>query len=352
MKYISKEFEFYREHENKKKLKLIFLFSSFIFLFFLFGLSSFMGEIAISPLKVFGGSLTENEKYVFFNIRVVRIISAIFAGASLSLCGAVAQNILKNPMASPFTLGISQGAAFGASFAIIFLGGGTMSSYGEAVSISSYPVTVVFAFIGALSAGFFVFLMAYFKDAAPNTIVLTGVALGSLFQAITMFMQYFTSETKAAATLFWTFGDISKGDYRFVYIILFFFIPIFLFFFFSAAKLNAILWGKDIAKTLGVKVKQFNLISILLISVLTAATTAFLGVIGFIGLISPHLAKIIVGSDNKYFLPMSAILGSIVLLLSDMVSRFILAPAVIPVGIITSFWGIPLLIFLILKGQK
>ncbi len=351
MEYFLNEKEFYSQYEKKKKFSLLIILSAAVFAFACLLLSCSTGDFKISLWSAFSGGLSGSEKYVFFNIRLLRALTALSAGAGLAVCGAVMQNVLKNPMASPFTLGISQGAAFGASFAIIFLNAGITSSYGDGVVISSFPLTVVFAFLGAILSGAFVFWVAYLKSGEPHTVILSGIACGAFFQAMTMFIQYFASDVKAAATLFWTFGDISKSTYVSLSIISSFLIAVSFFFIFSALKLNALLWGKEIAGNMGVNVRRFTLISVLAVSALSAVITAFLGVIGFVGLIAPHLAKFAVGHDNRYFLPLSALAGGIVLTLSDIISRVLLAPSVIPVGIITSFWGIAVLIYLLLKRQ-
>lgn len=339
--------------ENKKnafKLQLIAIFGA-ITLFSVF-LSCYGGEFKIPIWNIFGGTLTENEKYIFVNIRLLRALTAIVAGGGLALCGAIMQNVLKNPMASPFTLGISQAAAFGASFAIIFLNPESGSIYAGYFGGKYFSLTIISAFISSLISSAFVFLVAYIKNGEPQTVILSGIACGAFFQSMTMFIQYFTDEIKAAATLFWTFGDISKASYTSLFVITLFFVPISLYFLFSALKLNALLWGKEIALSLGVKAKKMAIVSIFLVSSLSAAITAILGVIGFVGLIAPHLAKITVGHDNRYFIPLSIVFGALILNLSDILSRVILAPATIPVGIITSMWGVIVLLYLLLKKEK
>lgn len=352
MESILSDSDFYSSHETRKRKRLFFIGIAAFLVIAAAVLSCFIGDFNISPFSLLSGNLGERERYVFFNIRLIRVLTAVISGAGLALCGAVIQNLLKNPMASPFTLGISQGAAFGASFAIIFLGAGITSSYGDGVIISSFPVTVFAAFLGALSCSAFVFSVAYFRGGDANTVILSGIACGAFFQAMTMFIQYFTSEVKAAATLFWTFGDVSKAGWDSLLLMSVFFVFIFSFFMLSAIKLNALLWGRETAKTLGVRVKSFTLAALLAVSALSAVITSFLGVIAFVGLIAPHLSRLAVGHDNRYFLPLSALTGALVLLISDILSRILLPPSVIPVGIITSFWGITVLLFLLLKREK
>ncbi|MEF3280725.1 MAG: iron ABC transporter permease [Elusimicrobiota bacterium] len=335
--------------KNAFKFLLIAIFGG-IALISIF-LSCYNGTFKIPIWHLLSGNLSENEKYIFVNIRLLRALTAIVAGGGLALCGAIMQNVLKNPMASPFTLGISQAAAFGASFSIIFLNPESSSIYTGYLGAKYFSLTIISAFISALICSAFVFFVAYIKNGEPQTVILSGIACGAFFQSMTMFIQYFTDEIKAAATLFWTFGDISKASYSSLFAITFLFIPITAYFLFSALKLNALLWGREIAFSLGVKAKKMAVISIFLVSALSAAITSILGVIGFVGLIAPHLAKITVGHDNRYFIPLSIIFGSLVLNFSDILSRIILAPAIVPVGIITSMWGVIVLIYLLIKKE-
>ena len=326
--------------------------SAFGFLLFLsFLLSIRSGSFDISLIDVLTGNVSGAEWYIFWDIRVLRSLMAMAAGAGLGMAGVIIQGILKNPMASPFTLGISQGAAFGASFAIIFLGAGSAAASGGGILTDSPYLTVAGAFLGALLAMSFIFCVTFFKSRRSETVILSGLAAGAFFQAMTMLFQYFAPEAKIAAALFWTFGDVSKGSYPVFCAIAAATLFSLAYFTTKSWDFNALLWGQDIGKTLGVDIKRLNLISIALVAVLTAVITAFLGIIGFIGLIAPHIARIFTGHDNRFLIPMSAVMGALVLNGSDMISRALVPPAVIPVGIITSFWGIIVFIYLILRRE-
>lgn len=337
-------FKEYHKTEIKKILYSLILFFS-VFLISFFSLNT--GDIKINIYDIFKGNLNENANYIFYNIRLLRVLSAFFAGGALGVSGAILQIILRNPMASPYTLGISQGAAFGASAVIIFGGAGVMTSYGEGVILKGYSV-VFGAFAGSLISLLIVFLIGYFKRFSRTTLILSGIAVGSLFQSATMFIQYFADEIKASATLFWTFGDVSKGTYFMVWLLLFLTSLVVVYFSFKGWHLNAMSFGRDFAKTLGVKVSLITSMAVSLVSVTVSVTVSFLGIIGFVGLIAPHISRFISLNDNRFNIINSFLVGSLILILSDILSRRIFYPSVIPVGIITSFFGVIVLIYLII----
>lgn len=312
------------------------------------------GSMDISPTEVFRAILNNTESsYIIWNIRITRTVGAILAGASLAVAGAVMQNVLKNPLASPFTLGVSHGAAFGAAFAIIVLGAGQTHSFGtEAVTVfKSYPV-VISAFIGALLTVVLILFLSFLKNITPEAIILAGVALSSLFGSATMFLQYFASDFQVAATVFWTFGDIGKAGWMEIKLMSFAFIPCFIYFFIQRWNFNALLWGDETAKSLGVNIKFLRVSGMFLSAFVVSVCTAFLGIIGFVGLISPHIVRLLTGNDHRFLIPYSALFGALLLLASDLLARTILAPAVLPVGIITSFAGAPMFFYLLIKRRR
>jgi iron complex transport system permease protein len=345
-------YNFFEIHNKRLKIKRIYLFLSFVLLIILAVFSLNLGEFSISIFKVLSGKESPENSYIFYNIRLLRVFTDIVCGAGLSIGGAVLQNILRNPMASPFTLGISQAATFGASFAIIYLSAGITTSVGEGVIVSSFLKIGFFAFAFSLISMFFLISLSYIKKFSKHTIILTGISLGAFFQALTMILQYFADEIKVAQTLFWTFGDVSKGNY-FVMSLVFVLICFSIYFFVSKSfHFNAILFGDEFSRVSGVDLKKLSVISIIIVSLIVSLITSCVGIIGFIGLIAPHITRFIVKNDNKYFIPLSAINGSIVLLLSDIISRTIIYPSVLPVGIITSFFGVIVLIYLIIRKGK
>lgn len=338
----------FNTYENRKKIKFFYL-GIFLFLLLLgFVFSINIGDFDFLFYKFLTNKYNETEKYVFYNIRLLRAISSVIIGAGLGLSGAVLQIVLRNPMASPYTLGISQGAAFGASFTIIFLGGGFLSSLGEGVIIKGYSV-IIGAFIGSFVAILLIFFISLLKSFSRNTIILAGISVGAVFSSLTMFIQYFADDIKAAATFFWTFGDISKSKWIMIYLLAPILIVSVFYFVLKGWHLNLFAFGDDFLKNSGINYKKIVIFSFVFVSVTVSLITSFVGIIGFIGLLSPHMARFFSGGDKRFFIIYSFFLGGIILLISDILSRKLFYPSVIPVGIITSFFGVIVLLYIIFK---
>ena len=334
------------------KIALGFLF--LILLIAVSFLSVSVGSMKI-PLNDVLTALFGNTEYsyVIWKIRLTRTVGAILTGASLGVAGAVMQTVLKNPLASPFTLGVSHGAAFGAAFAIIVLGAGQTHSFGtEAVTVFKiYPVAIS-AFIGALLTVVIILFLSFLKSITPEAIILAGVALSSLFGSATMFLQYFATDFQVAATVFWTFGDVGKAGWMENKIMFISFLIGFIYFYLQRWNFNALLWGDETATSLGVNVKFLRVSGMFLSAFVVSTCTAFVGIIGFVGLISPHIVRLMIGNDHRFLIPYSAMLGALLLTISDLIARTIISPAVLPVGIITSFIGAPMFFYLLIRRRK
>jgi iron complex transport system permease protein len=304
-----------------------------------------VGEI----LAALAGRADGVTAHVIGNIRLPRVAAAIAAGASLGVSGAVMQNVIRNPLASPFTLGVSQGAAFGAAFAIVVIGAG--SAAGVLATASTWLVALS-AFAGALVTVTAILLLSSLRRLTTASLILAGVAMGALFGAATMLLQYFSTDAQVAATVFWTFGDLGRAGWGDVLLMTAFLVPGILYFVWNSWGYNALEWGDETAKGLGVPAEKLRLTSLVTAALVTAVSVACLGIIGFVGLVAPHVMRFFVGDDHRFLLPCSALCGSALLLISDIVSRVILAPVVIPVGIVTTFAGAPLLLYLLMKGRK
>ena len=287
---------------------------------------------------------------MIWNIRMVRIFGALIAGAGLAVAGVVMQCILRNPLASPFTLGISSASAFGASFAIIFLGAG--SSLTNVVSINNPYITTVCAFAFSILATGLILLLTKITRVSPETMILAGVAISVMFSAGLSFMQYIATDSQLGNIVAWTFGDLGKATWSWNTIILVVFLPVVLYFFYKRWDYNALDAGEETAKGLGVNTSRERIVGMLLTSVLSAVIVSFFGIIAFIGLLGPHIARMIIGSDHRYLLPLSVIIGALILLIADGVGQVILYPSVIPVGIITSMLGGPLFIYLLVRRYR
>lgn len=288
---------------------------------------------------------------IVWNIRLPQALAAIVAGAGLAAAGAVMQSVLRNPLGSPFTLGISHAAAFGAALSVMVLDTGAMHSTGaDAIVISNPYATTVIAFAMSLIATAVIIGISRMRGATPEVMVLTGVALGSLFTAGTMFLQYFADDVQLAAIVFWSFGDTARASWTELGIITIASTVCIGFFALNRWNYNAIDAGDETAKGLGVRVERVRLLAMLAASLATSVIVAFLGVIGFVGLVCPHMVRRLIGDDHRFLLPASVVCGGLLLLLSDTVARLMLAPHVLPVSVLTSFLGAPAFLYLIIRG--
>ena len=288
---------------------------------------------------------------VVWYIRLPRIVAAVVSGCGLGLTGMVMQSLLKNPLASPFTLGISQGAAFGAAFAIVILGLGGLGPSAPAQSAGASMVTVTLsAFIGAMAATAVILMLARFRKMSPESVILAGVALSSLFTSGTILIQFFASEVEIATVVFWTFGDVARSSWPEIALLSMVTLGVLLFFLWNRWNLNALAAGEDEARSLGVNVDRLRLIGMFLAALVAALVTSFHGVIAFLGLLAPHIARRLAGGDHRFLIPFSCLVGALLLLAADTVGRLLVGSSSLPVGVLTSFMGAPLFLFLLIKG--
>ncbi|MBC7230798.1 MAG: iron ABC transporter permease [Actinobacteria bacterium] len=315
-----------------------------------------LGSADVSPLQVLRaltGQADQRTAQIVIHIRLVRVLAAVVAGIGLSVAGCVMQGVLLNPLASDYTLGVSQGAAFGAALAIVAMGAGSVQSTGaDAVLIRNPYLVTVAAFAGAISATLAVLLLARYKGISPEAMVLAGIAFGSLFSAGTVITQYFASDVQVASIVFWTFGDIGRASWQELGIMSAITLPAAAYFILNRWNYNALVSGDDTARSLGVDVARTRMAGMFLASLITAVAVSFLGIIAFVGLVSPHLVRRAIGSDYRFLLPGACAMGALLLLASDTLSRTVVAPVVLPVGAITSFMGAPLFLYLLAKGYR
>lgn len=296
-------------------------------------------------LAMFGGQLEADFAQPFSiitELRLPRALLAFGAGAALSVAGALMQGLLRNPLVSPFTLGVSPAAAFGAALAI---------TIGGAQGVPAW-VTIGSALVMALAVSAFVLVLASAKRMAVATLLLLGIAVTQLFEALTSALQFAANENTLQAIVRWTFGSVNDAtwsDVQVVWLVLVLALPLVLWF---AKDLNAIAFaGDDAAKSLGVNVGVLRVGLIVVAVLLASVVVSFCGVIGFVGLVGPHIARLIIGADHRFLLPFSVLTGGLLLLLADTIGRTVLAPAVIPVGIVVAFIGAPIFINLILTRK-
>lgn len=290
---------------------------------------------------------------IIHNIRLPQALAALLAGAGLAMAGAVMQAVLRNPLGSPFTLGISQAGAFGAAFSVMLLGTGTMhSAQVGAVNIINPYLTTLFAFMACMATSLIIIAIARIRGASPEVMVLSGVALGSLFSAGTMFLQYFADDAQLPAMVFWTFGDVGRAGWPEVWFMAVVVTAAMAFFMVNRWNYNAIDAGDETAKALGVRVDLVRLIGMAVASLVAAVIVSFLGIIGFVGLVSPHIVRRIIGDDHRFLLPASALTGACLLLAADIAARLIFAPRVLPVAILTAFIGAPTFLYLLIRMRR
>jgi iron complex transport system permease protein len=280
---------------------------------------------------------------IVWDIRLPRIVMGIIAGAGLAISGATMQGIMRNPLVSPFTIGLSSAAAFGASVAIV-LGAGM-------VGTQKYLI-VTNAFVFSLLAAFLVYSLARLRGMRPETLVLSGIALNYFFSSGTSLLQYIASEEESHAVVHWLFGTltgISWENILIVTILMCCCIPVLIKY---SWDLNALVAGDDLATTLGVNTRRVRAICMILSTLITAGIICFTGIIGFVCLVAPHITRMIIGADHRFLLPCSCILGSIMLLGADTIGRTAFQPTVIPVGIVVSVIGVPFFIYLIMRTRR
>lgn len=331
--------------------KTLFLFLSAILLFISALAAIGMGTVQIHPyeiLLILAGQSEGPASIIIWHIRLPRVIAAILAGMGLAVAGSVMQSILMNPLGSPYTLGISQSAGFGAAFAIVVLGVGSSQSI-----FGNIPYLIpICAFGFSLIAVSVIILLARYKTATPEILILSGVALGSLFTAGLAALKYFAEDVQLAAIVFWMFGDLSRVSWSELVIIAAVTLPALLFILYNLWNYKALVTGDETAKSLGVNVERVRISSLFVASLVTALIVSFTGIIGFVGLVVPHIIRKIIGGDDRFLIPASCLIGSSLLLVSDTVARTIISPVVLPVGILTSFLGAPLFLYLVIKGRS
>lgn len=316
-----------------------------------------LGPAGIPVADVFrtllGAGNSARDHAIVWNMRLPHALAAILAGAGLAAAGASMQSILRNPLGSPFTLGISQAGAFGAALVVMALG--ATGASGPALSLlktsQSLAITIS-AFCFCLAASLVIVALARVRGATPEVMVLAGVALGALFSAGTMFLQYFADDVQLAAIVFWAFGDVGRAGWNEVAIMATVVGVGILYFIRHRWQYNAIDAGDETARGLGVNVERLRILGMLVCSAITAVIVAFLGIIGFVGLISPHIVRRFIGDDHRFLMPASCLVGAALLLAADIVARLVMAPHVIPVSVLTAFIGAPAFIYLLIRRQR
>ena len=344
----------YKAHIGRK---VSFIISGLICLGLLLIFAISVGAVRIPLMELvptlLGKTMAGKWDIIIWNIRMPQALTAVVGGAGLAAAGAMMQSILRNPLGSPFTLGISHAAAFGAAVSVMLFDPGIMQSSGSnAVKVINPFGTTAIAFVASLIATGVIIGISRLRSASPEVMVLTGVALGSLFTAGTMFLQYFADDVELAAMVFWTFGDVGRADWNELGLMTVVLIALVIYGFANRWNYNAIDAGDETAKGLGIRVERVRLVGMLAASFMTAIVVAFLGIIGFVGLVCPHMVRRLIGDDYRFLLPATCVVGGLLLLAADTAARLIMAPHILPVSILTSFLGAPVFIYLIIRGYR
>lgn len=343
----------YRSYIAKKR---IFVLVLLILSLFIFLLAIALGSSTVPLGRVVStllGQGSAKEQIIVFGLRLPRAVTAVVAGFGLGIVGCVMQGLLRNPLASASTIGVAQGAAFGAAFAIIGLGGGYMaaSTTGAQLSVSSPAITTLCAFIGSMMSTLLIVALSRSPSMSASTLILAGVALSSLFSAGTTLLEYFADDVRVAAVVYWTFGDLGSCYWKDIALIAGSVALAAVYFYCNCWNYNAMQGGEETAKGLGVNTHSLLIGGMVVCAFTASVIVSHVGIINFVGLIAPHMVRKYVGTDYRYLLPASGLAGAVLLLLSDTLARIVVAPIVLPIGAITSILGAPLFLWIIFKGR-
>ncbi|WML36075.1 iron chelate uptake ABC transporter family permease subunit [Clostridium sp. OS1-26] len=343
--------------QNKKHFKLMFCVFTII-LFLIIITATTLGSADI-PLKeslyiilnkvpiinkfISISGIPENHRLIILKIRLPRIMLAALVGMGLSTVGLSFQAIFKNPMADPYVLGISSGAAVGAAIGFVL---GFESTF-----LGASAITIT-AFLGSILTTVLVYNIARVKNKIPtNTLLLAGISMNFLLSSLLSIIMVFNRQ-EVERIVFWTMGSVSSASYTQILVLLpFLFIGIFIILSFSK-DLNIILTGDETAKSLGIEVERIKKILLISSSMIVAACVSVSGIIGFVGLIIPHIVRMLLGPDHRSLLPFSVVAGAVFMIISDTLARTLASPAEIPVGAITALFGAPYFIYLLTKNKK
>lgn len=319
----------------------------------------FVGASGMSPGECLAALARTSERAsdvrIVWNIRMPRVLAALLAGAGLSLSGLIMQTVLGNAMASPSTLGVSNAAVFGANLSILAFSGGFVSTGNNlqnyAAGINPYAASLT-AFAFAVLSVLLVLGLCTRRAFSPGVVVLAGVAMGSVWTAGTTLLQFYATDVGLSAAVIWNFGDLGRATYRTDAIMAAVVLPSAAFFCLMSWRFNALLSGDAAAQSMGVDVGGLRFLSLLICSLITAVCVSFLGVIGFVGIICPHVTKKLLGQDHRFATPASALSGSLLLLLADTLSRSMGGGSALPVGAVTTLLGAPFFAAIVLSRRE
>lgn len=338
------------EHRHGTFLKISFILACIVITFASMGIAITYGAADIGFLEVYRiiwERITDNVQDVIkdrivVDLRMPRIVGGVFAGAALSICGVVLQNVMRNPLADPYTTGVSSGASLGAVLSM------TVGVH----LVSAQWDLVITAFIFSLIPTVIMVTISKLKNSSPITMVMSGLAVMYVFNAITTVLMLLSDPNNLARIYRWQVGSLNSITWDNIPIMVFITAIGLVVMQVLAKHLNVLATGDESAKGMGLDVEKIRIIMLILVGIVVAATVSFTGLIGFVGLVVPHIARIFVGSDNRFLIPASAALGSAVLVIADVIGRWVIAPTILQVGVIMSFIGGPVFLWLILRRNN
>lgn len=331
-------------------LKLVFIIVCLSILVAVIGYSITVGSTNIGYLETysiiwnhwFGTISNELKDYIVVDLRMPRIVAGILAGCGLAACGVVMQSTLMNPLADPYTTGVSSGASFGATLAIVAnfsIIGGQFAIVGNAFVFSLIPTGVIL-------------IVSKMKNASPTTMIMSGIAVMYIFNAVTTVLMLWADPNSMQSVYIWQAGTLSKANWDVLPIMAGATLVGFIIMMLLSRKLNILATGDDSANSLGLNANRLRVLCMILVSLVSATLVSFTGLIGFIGLVAPHIARIFVGSDNRFLIPAAASFGAMLLIVADLIGRTIVSPAILQAGVVMSFLGGPMFLWLIVNKKS
>jgi len=332
---------------KRRRLLLISLLAVCALIVFLFDLGT--GPAGIAPIEALYAlagfaDLSAAQEVILWQLRLPVALMALLVGASLSLAGAEMQTVLANPLAEPFTLGVSNAAALGAALAIVLGLGGSW--------LPPQWLIAGNAFLFAAGSLMLIQLLARLSDAGTETLVLFGIALGFTASALLWLVQYMASADALQQIVFWSMGSLARTDWTVLPIAAAVLCVVAPFSLSAAWKLTALRLGEERAVSFGLDTRRLRLMALVRASLLAATSVAFVGVIGFVGLVAPHIARMLVGEDHRFFLPASLITGALTVSAASIATKLVVPGLMLPIGIVTALVGLPGFVWLVLRRHR
>ncbi len=335
------------ERQNLRRFAIVVGLGAILVVSFLVDLAtgpSSLGAIDTLHAILWPGEVSRSTLVIVWDVRMPAAVMAVLVGVALSLAGAEMQTVLNNPLASPFTLGVSSAASLGAALAIVL-----------GIGIPGVPESWVVsgnAFLFAFGSVLLLQSLTGLRGAGVDSLVMFGIALVFTFNALVALIQFLASADALQQLVFWGMGNLTRATWESIAILGILVVLTVPFSLGASWKLTALRLGEDRARSFGVDVTQLRFFSLFRISLLAATAVAFVGTIGFIGLVGPHIARLLIGEDHRFFLPASALTGAVVMSLADIASKSMAPGVIVPIGIVTSLVGLPVFFSLILRRRE